>query len=103
MIEDIDKVKFESILGGPASALIEFLDPHLNSKFLDRYLGIPFDLSKVFFITTALIEENIPDNLADLLEFVEFPSLVEDEKIEIAKKSLIPKQFQKIGLSPEEI
>lgn len=103
MIEDIDQLKHESILGGPTSALIEFLDPNLNSKFLDRYLGIPFDLSKVFFITTALIEENIPDNLADLLEFVEFPSLVEDEKLEIAKKSLIPKQFQKIGISPDEV
>ncbi len=103
MIEDIDQLKHESILGGPTSALIEILNHHLNSKFLDRYLGIPFDLSQVFFITTALLEENIPDNLADLLEFVDFPSLIEDEKVEIAKRSLIPGEFQKIGISPEEV
>lgn len=67
MIEDIDLLKQESILGGITSALEEILDPKLNSKFLDRYLGIPFSLRGVFFVTSATSVENIPENLADLL------------------------------------
>ena len=89
--------------GDPSSALLEVLDPEQNSTFSDHFIEIPFDFSDVFWITTANVASNIPGPLLDRMEIIELSSYMEDEKLEIAKRYLAPKQIEKNGLKDNKI
>lgn len=102
MLDELDKIG-KDFRGDPASALLEALDPEQNYTFRDHYLDIPFDLSKVLFVTTANILDTIPPALRDRLEITQFTGYTEDEKYNIAKKYLIPKQLRSHALNKKDI
>jgi ATP-dependent Lon protease len=101
MLDEVDKLG-RGIQGDPSSALLEVLDPEQNSTFRDNYLGVPFDLSKVMFITTANVLDTIPGPLRDRMEVIDLPGYVEDEKFEIARRYLVGRQLEANGLKAEQ-
>ncbi len=102
MLDEIDKLG-RDFRGDPASALLEVLDPEQNNSFVDNYINLPFDLSEVMFITTANSLETIPSALRDRMEIIEYSSYLENDKIQIAKKYLIPKELEANGLTDRKI
>jgi len=102
LLDEVDKLG-ASYQGDPGSALLEVLDPAQNDTFTDHYLGVPFDLSEVQFICTANYLQNIPGPLQDRMEVVDFAGYTENEKLEIAKRYLVPRQVKQTGLTDEQI
>ena len=102
MLDELDKLGAD-FRGDPASALLEVLDPAQNGTFTDHYLDLPFDLSRVLFITTANWLEPVQAALRDRLEVIELPSYTESEKLQIAKRYLVPRQMEEHGLSRQEV
>jgi ATP-dependent Lon protease len=102
MLDEVDKLG-RDFRGDPASALLETLDPEQNNTFRDNYLDVPFDLSKVLFITTANQLDPVPDPLRDRMEIIELQGYTEDEKVHIANRYLVKRQTDENGITPEQI
>jgi ATP-dependent Lon protease len=102
MIDEIDKMG-ASYQGDPASALLEVLDPEQNFSFRDHYLDLPFDISRIFFIVTANTQDTIPPPLLDRMEIIQIPGYIDTEKLEIAKRYLVPKSLEKNGLRKNQV
>ena len=102
LLDELDKLGV-SFQGDPAAALLEVLDPAQNDSFTDHYLGVPFDLSQVLFVATANFPQSIPGPLLDRLETVTFAGYTEREKLEIAKRYLVPRQLHENGLTPQQL
>ena len=102
MLDEVDKVQ-PGIRGNPASALLEVMDPEQNSEFVDNYLAVPFDLSRIMFIGTANTTKTIPPVLLDRLEVIELAGYSTDEKLQIASQYLVPKQLSAAGMEDEDV
>lgn len=102
LLDEVDKLSAD-YKGDPTSALLEVLDPEQNFSFRDHYIELPFDLSKVMFITTANVRSNIPEPLQDRMEIIELGSYTAEEKLQIAKKHLVPKQIKRHGMTSKQL
>jgi ATP-dependent Lon protease len=103
MLDEVDKLGAGGFHGDPASALLEVLDPEQNSTFRDNYLAVPFDLSQVMFICTANVLDTIPGPLRDRMEIIQLPGYTAQEKLEIARRYLVPRQLKATGLTAEQV
>ena len=101
MLDEIDKLGSD-FRGDPSSALLEVLDPRQNHEFTDRYLDLPFDLSQVIFISTANYMGNVPPPLRDRMEVIELPGYTDNDKLQIARQYLVPRQLKENGLKPTQ-
>jgi ATP-dependent Lon protease len=102
MLDEVDKLGAGGFHGDPASALLEVLDPEQNSTFRDNYLAVPFDLSGVMFICTANVLDTIPGPLRDRMEIIALPGYTAQEKLQIARRYLVPRQLEATGLTAEQ-
>jgi ATP-dependent Lon protease len=102
MLDEVDKLS-ASFQGDPYSALLEVLDPEQNSTFRDNYIGLPFDLSKVLFVCTANVLDGIPAPVRDRMEVIELTGYTEEEKLQIARRYLVPRQLTANGLAPGQV